>query len=59
MHLIWVSSNLDPIRDWFPAQLRALREMGAPFELHLHDTGAFEWKCSEKTASISFPLIML
>jgi hypothetical protein len=40
VHLIWVSSNLDPIRDWFPAQLRALREMGAPFELHLHDTGA-------------------
>jgi hypothetical protein len=44
VHLIWVSSNLDPIRDWFPAQLRALREMGAPFELHLHDTGAFQWK---------------
>jgi hypothetical protein len=64
VHLIWVASNVDPIRDWFPAQLRQVRDavrtlesassidihshnfnfafssQGAPFELHLHDTGS-------------------
>ena len=26
VHLIWVASNVDPIRDWFPAQLRQIRD---------------------------------
>jgi predicted ferric reductase len=26
VHLIWVASNVDPIRDWFPAQLREIRD---------------------------------
>jgi hypothetical protein len=40
VHLIWVASNVDPIRDWFPNVLRALHRAGAPFELHLHDTNS-------------------
>jgi predicted ferric reductase len=40
VHLIWVASSIDPIRDWFPQQLRDIRRAGAPFELHLHDTNS-------------------